>query len=152
MSHDPPALKQKPKPAPEQAAEAAGALPDSRTASALMRAYAEPLLYADPAGPADIDTMRTSLMLAMICWNLPVYEAAAHPLYEKGVQTLDKVMQSVPRSVASTLRRLLDDRKRDYAARPYLLSVDVTGTTPENASIVAQARLVRGGRAATHSA
>jgi len=161
MSHEPPGLKHEPTPdaapalAPEHShtADTPSALPDSRTASALMREYAEPLLYADPAGPADLDTMRTSMMLAMICWNLPVYQAVGHPLYEKGVQTLDKVMRSVPRSVASTLRLLLDQRKQSYADAPFLISVDVTGTTPKNALIVAHARLVRGGQGTpSHSA
>lgn len=160
MSHEPPGLKSKPEsdraaasdatralPESDRAAasDAMRALPDSHTVSALMREYAEPLLYADPAGPADLETMRTSLMLAMICWNLPVYEAAGHPLYEKGVQTLDKVRRNVPRHVASALQLLVEKRKQSYAAAPFLISVDVTGTTPEDASIVAHARLVRSG-------
>ena len=49
------------------------ALPSADEVSKLLRDYAQPLLFIDPAGPADMETMRTAIGLAMICWNLPVY-------------------------------------------------------------------------------
>lgn len=119
----------------------ASLLPAPDEVSRLLRDYARPLLEADPAGPADIETIKTSMMLAMICWNLPVYEAQGNALYAQGVRTLDAVMTRVPPAVAATLRRLIEDRKQLLAAHPFLVLVEVTGTTPENAAIVAEARM-----------
>src|SRR5215510_6281013 len=82
-------------------------VPESTQVSELLRDYAQPLLYADPAGPADVDTIRTAMSLAMICWNLPVYEAIGSPLFAQGVRTLDAIMERVPAAVASNLRRLI---------------------------------------------
>ena len=117
------------------------AVPPSNEVSAILREYAEPLLYADPAGPADVETIRTSMMLAMICWNLPVYEATGSPLHAQGVRTLDAVLAKVPKTVATRLRKLLEDRKTKFGALPYLVMIEVQGTTPENATIVAEARM-----------
>lgn len=116
-------------------------IPEPAKVSELLRDYAQPLLYADPAGPADVDTIRTAMSLAMICWNLPVYEAIGSPLYAQGVRTLDAIMGRVPGAVASNLRRLIDDRKTKFSAYPFLALVEVTGTTLANATIVAEARL-----------
>jgi hypothetical protein len=117
------------------------AVPNSAKVSEMLRDYAQPLLYADPAGPADVDTIRTAMSLAMICWNLPVYEAIGSPLYAQGVRTLDAIMARVPAAVASNLRRLIDDRKTKFGSLPFLALVEVSGTTLENATIIAEARL-----------
>jgi hypothetical protein len=116
-------------------------IPESAKVSEMLRDYAEPLLYADPAGPADVETIRTAMQLAMICWNLPVYEAIGSPLYGQGVRTLDAIMTRVPSAVASNLRRLIEDRKTKFAALPFLALVEVNGTTLENATITAEARM-----------
>jgi hypothetical protein len=116
-------------------------VPPSTKVSELLRDYAEPLLYADPAGPADVETIRTAMSLAMICWNLPVYEAIGSPLYAQGVRTLDAIMERVPAAVASNLRRLIVDRKTKFAAMPFLALVEVSGTTLQNATITAEARM-----------
>jgi hypothetical protein len=109
--------------------------------SEMFRAFAQPLLYADPAGPADVETLRTAVMLAMICWNLPVYETMGSPLYARGVRTLNAISEDVPRAVALTLRKLIEDRKTTFAALPFLVQVEVTGSTLQNASIIAEVRM-----------
>ena len=126
---------------PRKITEQPAALPGPSEVSAILREFAEPLLYADPAGPADVETIRTSMMLAMICWNLPVYESTGSPLYAQGLRTLDAVVQRVPKGVATRIRKLIDDRKAKFRAMPFLVWVDVQGTTLENATIVAEARL-----------
>jgi hypothetical protein len=83
------------------------------------------------------------MMLAMICWNLPVYEALQSPLFAQGMRTLDAVKQQVPGVIASTLRRLIDDRKSKFAGVPFLVLVDVKGTNLDDAMIEAEARLPR---------
>ena len=120
-----------------------GALPETGKVSEMIREFAEPLLYADPAGPDDLETVRTALMLAMICWNLPVYEALGSSLYTQGLRTLDAVERQVPGVIASTLRRLIQDRKTKFGAVPFLVSVEVKGTTLADATIVAEARMPR---------
>lgn len=122
-------------------AEEPFAIPDSARVSEMLRDYAQPLLYADPAGPADVETIRTAMSLAMICWNLPVYEAIGSPLYAQGVRTLDAIIARVPGAVASNLKRLIDDRKTKFGALPFLALVEVTGTTLANATIIAEARM-----------
>lgn len=114
---------------------------DSDAVSALVREFAMPLLYVDPDGPSDIETVRTSVMLAMICWNLPVYEAQGSSLYAQGKRTLEAVAEQVPRRVAHALQKLIADRKSKLASMPFLVLVEVKGTTPENATIVAEARM-----------
>ena len=116
-------------------------LPSPDRVSELVRDFAQPLLYIDPAGPADIDTIRTAMMLSMICWNLPVYEATGNPLYAHGKRTLAEVAQAVPSAVAAQLRVLVRERKASYPELPFLVSVEVTGSSPESARIVAKAAM-----------
>ena len=118
-----------------------GALPEPGKVSEMLREFAEPLLYVDPDGPADIDTVRTDMMLAMMCWNLPVYEASDGVLFERGKRALNTILDQVPAAVGASLRKLIDDRKTKFAAMPFLVSVEVTGTTLQQATIVAEARI-----------
>jgi hypothetical protein len=119
---------------------APGPLPELDEAAALFRAFSEPLVYADPAGPADIVTLRTALMLAMMCWNLPVFEAQGSPLFEQGMRTMRAIVKDVPSVVAITLRALIETRITKYAGLSFLLLVEVTGTNVKDATIVAEPR------------
>jgi hypothetical protein len=122
-------------------AQQASAVPATDEVSEVLRDFAEPLLYVDPAGPSDVETVRTAMMLAMICWNLPVYEAAGSPLYAQGKRTLEAVAAQVPSGVAAALAKLIEERKATLTSMPFLVLVEVKGTTPENATITAEARL-----------
>jgi len=119
------------------------ALPDPERVSALLRDFAQPLLHIDPSGPADMETIRTALGLAMICWNLPVYEAIGSPLFERGMRTLDKISAQVPAPVAACLSRLLVERKTTFATLPFLATVEVSGDQVKHATIAAEARWPR---------
>jgi hypothetical protein len=118
-------------------------LPEPVRVSELLRGFAEPLLFIDLEGPADLDTMRTAVGLAMICWNLPVYEAVGSPLYAQGVRTLEKIHQQLPAAVSSCLRRLIHDRKTKYAEHAFLVTVEVVGDDVRSARLVAEARRPR---------
>jgi hypothetical protein len=122
------------------------ALPTPAEVSALLRDFAAPLLYVDRAGPADIDTLKTAIMLAMICWNVPVYEATHRGMYSRGERTLTEIKEQVPRRVVKALDRLIETRKTRFAELPYLVVAEVLGTHPSNASIVAEARWATLGR------
>ena len=121
-------------------AQQAYTVPAAEDVSKLVRDFAEPLLYVDPAGPSDIETVRTAMMLGMICWNLPVYEAEGSPLYAQGKRTLEAVGKQVPRGVMETLERLIEQRRATLVRMPFLVVIEVEGTTAENARITAQAR------------
>ncbi|HKP55521.1 MAG TPA: hypothetical protein VJV78_02305 [Polyangiales bacterium] len=124
-------------------AQQAHAVPAADEVSELLRDFAEPLLYADPSGPSDIETVRTAMMLAMICWNLPVYEAQGSPLYAQGKRTLEAIAAQVPGHVTSALKKLVEERKSTLASMPYLVLVEVEGSTPQNAIVRAEARRAR---------
>jgi hypothetical protein len=114
---------------------------DSAKASELFRAFAEPLLYVDPAGPSDLETLQTSVALAMMCWNLPLFETTQPNLFARTKQTLKDAMQMVPTKVATCLRQLIKARASQLADAPFLVTVEVQGTSLADARIVANARL-----------
>ena len=116
------------------------ALPDPQSVAALLRDFAAPLLYIDRSGPLNIDTLKTTIMLAMICWNVPVYEATQSAMYERGERTLSQIKAQVPKRVTKALDQLLVSRKTTFADRPFLVIAEVLGTHPNDASIVAEAR------------
>lgn len=124
-------------------------LPESNVVSCVLRDFAAPLLYIDGCAPEDIDTLRTTIMLAMICWNVPVYEATRDPMYQRGERTLRQIKAQVPQRVGRTLDRLLERRKTQFADRPYLVIAEVLGTHPRDATIVAEARWPRSQHAQT---
>jgi hypothetical protein len=116
------------------------ALPDPQTVAELLRDFAAPLLYVDECGPLNIDTLKTTIMLAMICWNVPVYEATHSRMFARGERTLSEIKAQVPRRVMEALDQLIERRKTTFADRPFLVIAEVLGTHPNDASIVAEAR------------
>ena len=116
------------------------ALPDPQSVAELLRDFAAPLLYVDKCGPVNIDTLKTTIMLAMICWNVPVYEATHSPMYARGERTLNQIKSQVPQRVTKALDQLIESRKTTFADRPFLVIAEVLGTHPNDASIVAEAR------------
>jgi hypothetical protein len=114
---------------------------DSAKASEMIRAFAEPLLYVDPAGPSDLETLQTSMALAMMCWNLPLFETKQPALFARTKQALDAAMKMVPAPVAACLRRLVKARASQLAAAPFLVTVEVQGTSLKDARIIASAKL-----------
>jgi hypothetical protein len=111
----------------------------SEAMSETIRAFARPLLYLDPAGPADIETLRTSMMLAMICWNLPVYENTNARLYAHTKKALDAALHLVPAAVRACLHRLVDDRTTKFGEVPCAILVEIHGSSLDDARIVAEA-------------
>jgi hypothetical protein len=116
------------------------ALPDPQSVAELLRDFAAPLLYVDKSGPHNIDTLKTTIMLAMICWNVPVYEATHSAMFARGERTLSQIKAQVPPRVTQALDQLLQSRKTTFADRPFLVIAEVLGTHPNDASIVAEAR------------
>lgn len=117
-------------------------LPEPNAVAALLRDFAAPLLYVDQGGrgPVNIDTLRTTIMLAMICWNVPVYEATHSQMFQRGQRTLSQIKAQVPPRVIKAIDALLESRKTTFADRPFLVIAEVLGSHPSDASIVAEAR------------
>jgi hypothetical protein len=128
---------------PAATAPDALAMEMSEEISETIRMFAQPLLYLDPAGPADIETLRTAMMLAMICWNLPVYENTNARLYVHTKKALDAALNLVPVSVRACLHRLVDDRKSRFGEIPFAILLEVQGSNLDDARIVAEAKFTR---------
>lgn len=103
--------------------------------------FAKPLIYADPAGPPDITSLRMVLQLAETCWNLPVFEKNAPAQYGAVKRQFDTALAAVPGQVASVLRQLVADRTTTFAAVPFYVQLRVAGETLEAARVVAEARM-----------
>lgn len=99
--------------------------------------FAEPLLYADPAGPPNIAAFRSVVQLAEMCWNLPVLEASKSPLYPSARKTFHQALGAMPSLASRLLRRLIDDRKRTLSAMPFAVALRVEGTSLDDVKVVA---------------
>jgi len=113
---------------------------DPAEVSETIRAFARPLLYLDPAGPADLETLRTAMLLAMMCWNLPVYEATNSRLHTHTKQALVAALELVSAPVRACLRQLIADRRTKFNALMFPVIVEVHGSSLADAQIVAQAK------------
>ncbi len=52
-----------------------GGSPEPGKVSEMFLDFAQPLLEIDEDGPANMEALRSVVMIAMTCWNLPVMEA-----------------------------------------------------------------------------
>ncbi len=108
--------------------------------SEMILQFAQPLLQLEPDGPPDIKAVRNVMMLATVCWNLPVVEAGKGPDGPRIRKMFDEAMASVPESIRRVLLGLLDDRRTKFAAVPFLVIVSVEGSL-DRLRIVAEARM-----------
>lgn len=101
--------------------------------------FARPILEAD-GGPPDIESLRNLILLANICWNVPVLESRKDPELERHLYLLDEI----PEPVRGMLRQLIEDRKTRFGAVPFLVVATVKGTSLNEAVIRAEARMSPG--------
>jgi hypothetical protein len=98
--------------------------------------FAEPLLNADPDGPADIEALRNMMSLATLCWNAPLREV-------RGDSSLMKILQpalmAAPEPIATALRQMLASRLSRFAGVPHTIIAEVTGSSLDDARCVARA-------------
>lgn len=52
-----------------------GCKPVPAKVSEVILEFAQPLMEFGEDGPPDIQTMRNIMMLAMVCWNVPIMES-----------------------------------------------------------------------------
>lgn len=92
-------------------------------------------------GPPDIQSLRTVMTLAAVCWNLPIMVAKKDAEAAATQQMFDNAMAQVPRPLGQVLLGMIEDRKTRFGAVPFYVVPHVEGTTPKNARIVAEARM-----------
>lgn len=117
--------------------------PEPSKVSAVILAFAESLLFADPAGPPNIEAVRSTMQLAEMCWNLPVLERARSPLYPSAKKSFDEALASMPSLASQLLRQLIHDRKTKFAALPFAVSVQVKGNDLDDMKVAAEARMLQ---------
>lgn len=105
--------------------------------------FAQPLLQADPEGLGDLETLRSVVQLAEMCWNLPVLETARAPGHAAMREGFAAVLGKLPSGLAEPLQRLLTDRETIFGDVPFLISVRVEGDSLADARLVAAARMPR---------
>ena len=104
--------------------------------SQLMLDFAEPLLAIAREEEPSIEALRTSMMLATLCWNAPLRAVRGD---DSLVRELAALMKSVEPAVQAALRSMLSSRMTLYARVPFPVFAEVEGSSLENARCVASA-------------
>jgi hypothetical protein len=107
--------------------------------SELIIEFARPLMYAEPGGPGDIETLRQMMKFVVICWNLPMVEGKEGAEVKKHLRLFDELPPPIKKLVDGLMR----DRKTKFGSIPFLVTVEVRGTTLDDAVIRAEARMDR---------
>jgi hypothetical protein len=106
--------------------------------SELMLDFAAPLIELDPAGPPDVDAFRTIMMIATLCWNIPVYEARGNT---KLVRDTREGLRQLPFVIQHIANAMIEDRKGRFGNIPFLVIASVSGTSLDNLKVRAEARM-----------
>ncbi len=107
--------------------------------SKLIVDFARPLLDV-AGGPRSIDDLRHVMLLATLCWNLPVFERAGAPEWAELLELFDEALRCVPEPCPGLLRRLVAERQVGLPHLPFAVLVEVRGTTLDDCRIHAEAR------------
>jgi len=118
-----------------------GGNPEPGKISEMFLEFSEPLLQLDPDGPPDIEAIRNMMIIATVCWNLPVAIARKEANSSSLQKMFDRIMAQMPSPIADILLRLIEDRKTKFAAVPFSVLVRVEGTNLKDARIIAEARM-----------
>jgi len=118
--------------------------PERGKVSEMLLEFAEPLLYLDPQGPADIQAFASCLQLAELCWNLPILErngSRSSPRLRTQLRTqFEQILAVVPKPIADVLKNLIETRKVRFGHIPILIRSRVEGDHLNDARVVAEAR------------
>jgi hypothetical protein len=115
--------------------------PQAAKVSEMIMEFAAPLLDLDRDGAADVDVLRSLMMMVELCWNLPVFEATDPEAYVRFKQGFDSVTQNVPPEIGSMLAILLENRRTRFGRVPLLIHVRVEEDGPGRARLLAEARM-----------
>ena len=113
--------------------------------SEMMLDFARPLL--DVMGqPRDINDLRSAFELVIVCWNLPIFERERHAEAVAHRRHFDSVVASFPDPLSSALLGLVESRKTTFGQVPFMVLVEVRGTSLDDCTIYAEARGKGGGQ------
>jgi hypothetical protein len=76
--------------------------------SEMILEFAQPLMEFGEGGPPDIQTMRNIMMLAMVCWNLPIMESRTDVAGPSIRRMFDDAMARMPTSLGRVLLELVE--------------------------------------------
>jgi hypothetical protein len=107
--------------------------------SEMLLEFAKPLFGALGA-PSTVDELRHVVMLATLCWNLPIMEREDVADYETTRHEFEAVLSELPEPLPSILRDLLATRLTRFGAAPHFLVTEVRGETLDDATLHAEAR------------
>jgi hypothetical protein len=107
--------------------------------SEMILEFAKPLL--DAMGPSrDIAELRAAFELATVCWNLQVWEREEPAEASGHRQRFEGMIGSMPEPLSSALLGLIESRKTTFGQVPFMVLVEVRGTSLDDCTIYAEAR------------
>lgn len=98
--------------------------------------FARPLLDA-MGQPGSIEDLRVAMQLVMVCWNLPILQRKQPQEWDEHRRHFDSVIAASPEPVGSALLGLVEARKTAFAQVPFMVLVEVRGTSLDNCTIYA---------------
>lgn len=101
--------------------------------------FARPLLDA-MGQPGSIEDLRVAMKLVMVCWNLPVLQRKRLPEWDEHQRHFDSVVATSPEPVVPILLGLVESRKTTFGQIPFMVLVEVRGTSLDDCTIYAEAR------------
>jgi hypothetical protein len=105
----------------------------------MMLDFARPLLEA-VGPPRSIEDLRKAFELVAVCWNLPIFEREQFDEATAMREHFDATTTSLPKPFASVLKGLVASRTTEFAAVPFLVVVEVRGTSLDDCTVYAEAR------------
>ncbi len=101
--------------------------------------FARPLL--DTMGqPRSIEDLRKAFELVTVCWNLPVFEREKPAEAVRQRNHFKSSVASLPEPLSSALLGLVESRKTAFSQVPFMVLVEVRGTSLDDCTIYAEAR------------
>jgi hypothetical protein len=110
--------------------------------SEMILEFAQPI-FDLMGGLQTIEQLKSGLNIAVLAWNLPVFEQTKSPKLPEHRAVFEKMVASAPEEARVVIRQLLEDRKGRFGLVPTFVFVTVEGDTLDNARVVAEARMPR---------
>jgi len=113
--------------------------------SEMILDFARPLL--DVMGsPGAIDDLRSAFELVTVCWNLPIFEREQRVDAKALRPHFDAMVAGSPKPLSSALLGLVEARTTAFAQVPFLVVVEVRGTSLDDCTVYVEARGGDGGQ------
>jgi len=113
--------------------------------SEMILDFARPLL--DVMGrPRSISDLRSAFELVTVCWNLPTFEREQHAEAKALRLHFDAIVAGSPKPLSVALLRLVEARTRTFGQVPFMVVVEIRGTSLDDCTVYAEARGGGGGQ------